>query len=173
VALKDVTTSALADCDVIIVGSDTGYLLSWGTAQSVTAVRESGKPVIGLGEGGYAVFGKLRLAIGHPNGGHARDTSIYVVDPNAMLFTRPNAIPIGRDRILSLYSETADVSIYLHPVPETVIPLGRSATGSHDNYPLVLEAGRFLLWGFVEPPEKMTQVGRDLFLNAVVLLAGM
>ncbi|MBN1505699.1 MAG: right-handed parallel beta-helix repeat-containing protein [Sedimentisphaerales bacterium] len=173
VALKDVTTSTLADCDVVIVGNDTGYLSGWGNDQSVTTVKESGKPVIGLGEGGYALFGKLRLAIGHPNGGHASNKSIYVVDPNASLFARPNPIAIGPDRILSLYSETADVNIYLRPVPETVIPLGRSATGSHDNYPLVLEAGRFLLWGFVEPPAKMTQAGKDLFLNAVVLLAGM
>ena len=27
------------------------------------------------------------------------------------------------------------------------------------------------LWGFVEPPEKMTQTGKDLSLNAVVLAA--
>jgi len=169
VALKDVTASALADCDVIVVGNDTGYLSGWGTAQSVTAVKDSGKPVIGLGEGGYALFGKLGLAIGHPYGGHANDKSIYVVDPNALLFAGPNPITIGQDRILQLYSDTADVSIYLRPIPETVVPFGRSARGGPDHYSLVLEAGRYLLWGFAEPPEKMTQTGKDLFLNGVVL----
>jgi hypothetical protein len=94
-----------------------------------------------------------------------------VVDPNAALCAGPNPIAIGQDRIVQLYSETADVSIYLLPIPETVVPVGRSATGSHNNYPLVLEAGRYLLWGFAEPPEKMTQTGKDLFINAVVLAA--
>jgi hypothetical protein len=169
VVLKDVTAGALADCDVIVVGNDTGYLSGWGTVQSVAAVKDSGKPVIGLGEGGYALFGKLGLAIGHPNGGHANDRSIYVVDPEAALFAGPNAITIGQDRILQLYSETADVSIYLLPIPATVVPFGSSATGSRNNYPLVLEAGRYLLWGFTEPPERMTQNGNDLFINAVVL----
>jgi len=170
-ALKDVTAAALAECDMIVVGNDTGYLSGWGNAQSVAAVEDSGKPVIGLGEGGYALFGKLGLAIGHPYGGHANDHSIYVVDPNAALFAGPNAIAIGQDRTVQLYSDTADVSIYLLPIPETVVPVGRSATGSHNNYPLVLEAGRYLLWGFVEPPEKMTQTGKDLFINATVLAA--
>jgi hypothetical protein len=169
-AVHEVTETALASCDVIVAGNDSGYMSAWGSSQSVAAVADSGKPVLGLGEGGYALFGKLGLAIGHPEGGHAHDHSIYVVDPESPLFKAPHPIAIGEDRTLSLYGETEDVSIWLPSIPETIVPFGRSEAGS-EHYPLVQEGGRYLLWGFVEPPASMTPTGRDLFINAVVLAA--
>src|SRR5450759_4896190 len=54
----------------IIVVFDTGNLKAWGTAAAVAHVSGSGKPVFGVGEGGYAYFGRLGLAIGWPDAAH-------------------------------------------------------------------------------------------------------
>ncbi|MHC4168668.1 MAG: right-handed parallel beta-helix repeat-containing protein, partial [Planctomycetota bacterium] len=56
---QELATTPLDDYDLIIAGTDTGYSLVWADEQNVTAVEGSGKPVVGLGKGGYWYFGYL------------------------------------------------------------------------------------------------------------------
>ncbi len=170
IGLDDVATTPLDSYDLVIVGDDTGSLSQWGEAESVAAIEGSGKPVLGLGEGGYAFFGKLGLWIGWPNGMHSSRDSIFVIDPNDLLFSAPYPIDVPEGRALQLYTETGHVGLHLWPVPETVTALG----GELDNpgyYPLALEHDRYLIWGFAESPEKMTQIGKDLFINVAIRAA--
>jgi len=47
---------------------ETGNLDDWGTTTALLHLARTGKPVLGLGEGGYAFFGKRGLRIGYPGG---------------------------------------------------------------------------------------------------------
>ncbi len=168
--LTDVTQTAFDSYDVIVVGSDTGVSSMWSDDQSVIAIENSGKPIVGLGEGGYAFFGKLGLSIGYPKGAHSDNNSIYVVEPEQLLFSAPYAINIPDDGALQLYGETENISIYLPSMPENIIVLGREVDGP-GYWPLVLENQRYLFWGFINSPEDMTETGKDLFTNSVILTA--
>jgi hypothetical protein len=170
ITLDELATVVFDSYNLVIVGSDTGLSGHWGDADSVDAIEASGKPVLGIGEGGYAFFGQLGLSIGWPNGGHGSRNSISVVDPNSPLFNIPYPIDVPEDLSLRLYTETDHVGLYLWPVPETVTALG----GEVDNpgyYPLALEDDRYLFWGFSASAKNMTEVGKDLFINAVVRAA--
>ncbi|MHC4725591.1 MAG: right-handed parallel beta-helix repeat-containing protein [Planctomycetota bacterium] len=166
IGIDEIPAAALDSYDLIIVGNDTGFTGNWGDIESVNAIKSSAKPVIGLGEGGYAFFGQLGLSVGWPNGMHGSHNSIYTVDPNHSLFTAPYLIDVPQDLILQLYTESDYVPLYLYPVPETVTAIGRDA----DNigyYPLALEQ-LYLFWGFSASPQSMTEVGKRLFINIVI-----
>ncbi|NQT01152.1 MAG: right-handed parallel beta-helix repeat-containing protein [Planctomycetes bacterium] len=167
VGLDEIPATALDSYDLIIVGNDTGYTNQWGEVESVTAIESSGRPIVGLGEGGYAFFGKLGLSIGWPNGMHSSHNSIEVMDPNSSLFSTPYSIDIPESLSLQLYSESDYVPLYLRPVPETVTALGW-LKGNPFYYPLAMEHDRYLFWGFCASPEKMTDVGKRLFINLVI-----
>jgi len=168
--IADVATAPLNSYDLIIVGNDTGSTADWGSIESVAVIEDSGKPVLGLGEGGYAFFGKLGLSIGWPNGMHSDDNSLYAIEPNSPLFSTPYPIDIPDDGILKLYTESSLVTLYLSPVPETVTVLGGSVAYS-GYYTLALEHDRYVLWGFTESPLKMTEDGKRLFINTVIRTA--
>ena len=171
IGLGEVATAALDSYDIIVLGNDTGSMIGWGDAESVAAIEASGKPIVGLGEGGYAFFGQLGLSIGWPNGAHGSRNSISVIDPDSSHFSMPYPIDVPQDKALQLYSETEHVGLYLWPViPETVTALG-AQVDSATYYPLAMEHDRYLLWGFAAPAENMTEIGRDLFVNVVIRTA--
>ena len=167
VSLDEIPATELDSYDLIIAGTDTGNLSHWGDIESVSAIESSGKPIVGLGEGGYAFFGQLGLSIGWPNGMHGRDNSIEVIDPNSSLFGTPYPIDVPEDLVLQLYTESDYVTLYLYPVPETVTVLG-GEVNSFGYYPLAREHNRYLFWGFAGSPESMTEVGKRLFINLVI-----
>lgn len=212
VSVNNIESTDWGPYEAILIGSDTGFLTSWGEipegetslrsagkpvadtelsssltrdysisadfyldsrilaepvlrATAVTVLKNAGKPIIGLGEGGYAFFGKLGLQIGHGNGWHGSETSIHVPEPEHPVFQTPNEIYIEREfGILQLYNETGHVGIYLESVPEDVTALGREVSDVN-HYPLVLEEEHYALWGFTESPNLMTPVGKELFIN--------
>jgi hypothetical protein len=171
IRLDDFPGAPLDSYDLIIIASDTQSAPVWNDPNTVAMIEDSGKPVVGLGAGGYDFFGLLGLTIGKPYGAHGSNNSIEVVDPNSSLFSAPYSIEIPDDRVLQLYTETNDIAIYLWPtIPETVTALASEANNS-GYYPLVMEHNRYLLWGFREPPEKMTEVGKTLFINVVIRTA--
>ena len=170
ISLDDVPAAPLDSYDLLIIGNDTGSMSHWSDAELVAAIENSGKPVVGLGEGGYAFFGQLGLSVGWPNGWHGSQIGIEVIDPNCSLFRIPYSIEIPEDRALLLYTETEHVGIYLWPMPETVTALG-SEVNNFTHYPLATEYNRYLIWGFTESPQKMTEIGKTLFINVVIWTA--
>jgi len=167
----DVAATPLDTYDLVIVANDTRYETTWSDPNTVAAIEDSGKPVIGLGDGGYDFYGLLGLSIGSPNGGHGNKNSIDAINPDSALFRTPYHIEIPQDRVLQLYTETKHVGLYFWPtIPDTVTVLGREVNDA-GFFPLAMEHGRYLLWGFAESPEKMTEVGKELFLNIVIRTA--
>ncbi|MGB2863540.1 MAG: right-handed parallel beta-helix repeat-containing protein, partial [Sedimentisphaerales bacterium] len=116
ISLDNVKETPLDSYDLIVVADDTEYASTWDDPDTVAAIEDSGKPVVGLGEGGYDFFGRLELAIGYPNGAHGSQNSIEVIDPNCSLFSTPYSIEIPEDRALQLYTETEHVGLYLWPI---------------------------------------------------------
>lgn len=75
ILLSDARSADFSPFDLIIIADDTGDLQQWppgtpGSSPVADHIRNSGKPILGLGEGGYAFFGKHGLGIGWPNGWH-------------------------------------------------------------------------------------------------------
>ena len=167
----DFADTPLDSFDIIIVADDTQSEETWTEPNAIAAIENSGKPIIGLGDGGYDFFGLLGLSIGNPFGGHTSKNSIKVVDPNRSLFSTPYSIEIPEDRVLQLYTDTDSIGIYFWPtVPETITVFGNEVDDV-GYFPLVMEDNRYFLWGFTESPEKMTETGKKLFINTVVWLA--
>ena len=164
IPMGNVANMDFSEYGAIIAGSDTGYLSNWGDSISVGVIYNSGKPTIGLGEGGYALFGQSDLSTGWPNGWHGSKSGIRVVDPTHPIFNTPITIPT--DELIELYTASEHVGIHFSEVPPNVVVLGRE-TDDFDHYPLTLEDEKHLLWGFTASPDDMTQVGQDIFINVV------
>ena len=152
--------------EVIIVGPKTGSGASWGSTGAVSSVDDSYKPIVGLGEGGYAFFGKLGLDIGYGNGWHGSETGVYVVDTSSDVWADPYPITIPKDQIVMVYTMTSQVGIHIPVRPVDVTLIGRE-TGDTEHYSIVEEESRYLLWGFDGSPEAMTDTGKELFANVV------
>ncbi len=170
VVLEQTPAAVLDGYGLLIVGDDTENAAAWNDPQVATAIEGSGRPIVGMGEGGYYFFGELGLSIGWPHGMHGDGDSVIPIDMNHPLFVQPYSIDIPEDRILRLYTNSQNVTLYLPNVPDTVLPLAWDALYS-GYYPLALEHYKYLFWGFTESPLKMTEVGRTLFINVVIRTA--
>ena len=157
--------------DVIIIGDDAS---DWSNQNMVNAVYNSGRPVLGVGIGGYNYFGKLNLSTGSPHGSHSTEKPIFSMQRDHPIFTVP--YPFYIDDVPSVYPYTDAatvnrVEIYLNPVPSHVLDLGRSLAWAN-YYPLTLEYDFYLLWGWGNGggPTVMTDSGKFMFLNALKYL---
>lgn len=167
---SSITSSTFSGYRAIIIGSDTssgGAAWLDGDLSKVTAVNDSNLPIIGLGDGGYSLFGygAIDLRIGYDWGGaHPSRTGIIVANDTHPIFTTPTDIPTGT---IELYSIGNYVNfVYLNPVPSYVSALGED-TGVPDFYSLCAQEERYFLWGFTASPDTMTQIGKDLFINVI------
>ncbi len=154
---------------LILIGSDTGTTSNWGDAggTQTLALQSSGKPILGLGEGGYAFFGKLGLAIGWGNGAHGSEEKIFAIDRSAIYWNTPIHVNIPGDKVISLYSNPGDyVGIYL-PSPILDVEQIANIPGKEDYYPVVRQSHRYALWGFSGTPSAMTNKGQKVFFNLI------
>ena len=162
--MASVVGTDLSAFNTIIIGDDTGNLDEWGTAAITAAISGAGRPIIGVGEGGYAFFGKLSMQIGWPNGWHWPGRYITAVEPEDALYHTPNEIPIpagSANRGVRVGGEHGeDLSDRAGGRGECA---GLDFTDA-DHYDIVLQ-GEDALWGFSGSPALMTDVGRDLFEN--------
>lgn len=150
--------------ELIVIGPDTGYLDSWGTSEAFSAIVQSETPVLGLGEGGYAFFGQLKLNIGWPNGAHGSGTSITWAYSSDEIWANPYNIALPKEPLQLYEKPSSRVDIHLEQIPTGVQVFGFNDTNRvYAN--LVLENSWFMLWGFDDGPSKMTETGRKVFVN--------
>lgn len=144
---------------LIGIGSDTEDT-TWGNASGT--IERSGKPVLGLGEGGYSFLGKegLKLDIGAPHGWHGELTSVIPVDADKSPLWMAAEIPANKP--VKLYTQSGHVGIHLPKPPTGVVLLGREETDDA-HYPVVAQ-GRCALWGFTGGPADMTADGKKVFV---------
>ncbi|MBX3013741.1 MAG: S8 family serine peptidase [Caldilineaceae bacterium] len=165
--MDQLPSTNLQPYSLVIVAPETGSLGEWGTGAMVRRIIEFKKPVLGLGEGGYAYFGKLKLDIGWANGAHSAGDSVVRENYNDAFWHYPYDFLVDEKRIWQLYAEPSSrVDIFLGKQPLGLTVFGYyDATGQYAD--LVMEDGRYLLWGFDKGPKSMTDDGRKLFVNAV------
>jgi serine/threonine protein kinase len=154
----------------ILIGPDTGSNETWGDGQGNQAnkIISSGLPVAGIGEGGYAFFGRAGLAIGYNNGIKASGTDVNVVDPGDTIWTVPYQIQIPDNHILTLYNAPSPlVAITIQPPPPAVMKLIGGQPGDINHYSIIRQQNRYLLWGFSAGPSAMSQTGQQSFVDMV------
>lgn len=166
IPLPEVTQSRLQAAQMIIIGPDTGYTDAWGTPDALKAVIGSERPVVGLGEGGYAYFGKLTLSIGYPHGAHGEAKSIRPVNTGDAIWGVPYDINPGKEPVQLYNKASPSVEINIINTPLDVILFGQHET-SNVHYNLLQENNRYMLWGFDDGPRRMTENGRRMFINTV------
>ncbi|MBX3014932.1 MAG: hypothetical protein KF832_25650 [Caldilineaceae bacterium] len=168
--LNDVLATNFSLYKLIIIGNDTGDLDTWGNAAlQAEQIGRGGRPVIGVGNGGYAFFGKSSLPIGWANGWHGTQKEV-MGDVNLPYYQFPYDLTALLPGPLALYNNAVDeVGIHLPSPVAGVIPLGREVN-DETHYPLIaqqLEKVCHQLWGFAGNPRAMTISGQQLFANAV------
>jgi hypothetical protein len=149
---------------LILVGPDTGSGGTWGDAagNQAQALEDSAKPVLGLGAGGYAFFGKLGYPIGYGKGWSASGTSVYAMDTDHQAW---NEISVPASRIVQLYTSNSAFTAIHYPDPISgVTGIGRQ-TNSDVHYPIIQKDTKYILWGFNAGPQAMTPTGRQVFVN--------
>jgi hypothetical protein len=174
IPMSAVTATNFTTYTEIIVADDTGSLNTWGAALlQVTPITIANKPIIGLGEGGYAFYGQIGSPIGWPHGWHG--PAQFVVNPvpaPTPYYFNPFDLSGLLGSPIKLYQAlNNEVGIYVpanSPLYPTVLgwELPSTPTGSPDHAPLISDSCH-QLWGFSESPTRMTPEGQRLFLNAV------
>lgn len=155
--------------DALIIDTFSGYLSNWdGSADAITAILKSKRPVLGLGEGGYAFLAKLSSAIGWPQGWHGSEFKGFdttsPVHP-ALLGSRP--VGIESDFVYVTSSPMSYVSIYL-PEPESSLELVGREVGNDSHYPVVVDAkAKTAIWGAHGVPSDYTEDGWNALANLV------
>jgi uncharacterized repeat protein (TIGR01451 family) len=167
VPLSEILTTDFNQFNLILIAEDSGSLDQWGTGgltdSQVAQITSANKPIIGLGEGGYAFFGRVGLFIGWPQGWHGPQDSMFQsggpLDP-FFFGVIPNPVQ-------TYLTATNSVGIYLgvNGYPGDVEPIGlENPTSDHSS--LILQGCR-LLWGNSGNPYGMTNDGKTVFLNGV------
>jgi hypothetical protein len=129
-----------------------------------TAARRivgSGRPVVGLGQGGYAFFGTLGIILGAPHGHNGNGNSVRMAGGSSSPATQIYQEPVS---LVAIKRESPDPNcIYLGRLPD-----------DPSSYPIIGYSGlasECLLWGFDPGPTAMTEDGRRIFLRLVKKLA--
>ncbi|GIV76600.1 MAG: hypothetical protein KatS3mg050_0994 [Litorilinea sp.] len=166
VHVNQVPASDIQNYNLVIVGPDTGYLDQWGTDDAFDTIVRNERPVLGLGEGGYAFFGRLKLAIGWPNGIPSNGTSILVDQYSDPIWDYSFEFNLQDIKTLQLYQEESNrVDILLNREQTSVQAYGLNDFDQRYGN-VVMESGWWMLWGFDDGPKTMTEDGRRLFVNA-------
>lgn len=168
--LNDVLTTNFSTYKLIIVGNDTGALDKWGNAVlQPQHIARGDRPIIGVGNGGYAYFGKLTMKIGWASGWHGTQKEV-MGDANLPYYQFPYNLTALLPGPLALYNNGVDeVGIHLPEPVAGVTPLGREPN-DQTHYPLIAQGfGKVChqLWGFAGNPRAMSLSGQQLFANAV------
>jgi len=167
VKMADVATTDFSPFQLIIIGPDTGKDAVWGDTAKVNQINRSGKPVLGLGDGGYAFFGKLKLNIGYNHGVNRADPAVLAVDTTHVLWNEPFDVALGAGApVATIYQGNGSpgVAVNLDQKMPGVELLARRPSES-SLYWLAREQARYLLWGFNYGPAAMTENGKELFVN--------
>jgi hypothetical protein len=164
VDLAGVETTDLSPFDLIIIGPDTG---AWDDPAKVSHVDDAGKPVLGLGDGGYAFFGELDLSIGSL-GASEIDAEVVAEDPDHDIWREAYDLELGSpEPSLSVYGKipSPGVAVYLAGTDPKIVEKLAQRPSSSERYWLAREQSRYLLWGFNLGPLSMTGPGKALFVN--------
>jgi uncharacterized repeat protein (TIGR01451 family) len=165
-----ILTTSFTPYELIVIADDTGSLDNWGSDPAqATYILSFHKPTLGLGEGGYAYFGKHGMGIGWPHGWHGPLKRVDVIEPLLSYYHLPN--DFGSPSFLDVYTSMVnEVGIYMPSAPPTVQPIGwePAEPGLKTDHASLVSQDCNQLWGFSGEPALMSSDGQKLFQNAIV-----
>jgi hypothetical protein len=164
-----------AEYDLVVIGPDTGNGSSWGNNSGTMADRitNSNNPILGLGRGGSAFFDEQDYPIGWGQGWIGSGNSVYVVDPDYKVWNNPNDINVPGSRIVNLYQGSSGyIAIYLPGPIEGITTIGRQSDDD-THFPIIVKDNKYLLWGFENGPNAMTETGKEVFVNTARSILGL
>ncbi|MBN1250113.1 MAG: protein kinase [Anaerolineae bacterium] len=168
ITMNAILSTDLEDYDLILLGPDTGSGGTWGdnAGNQAEAIEDANVPVLGIGDGGYAFFGKLGYEIGWGNGWHGSARDAYVMDTDHPMWNTPNEISIPGNRIVQLYnSDAAYVAISYPSAVSGVTGIGRQSDNT-THYTIMDKNTMYVLWGYNSGAQEMTTTGKQVFINA-------
>jgi hypothetical protein len=156
------STAMLMGYDIIAIDTNTGSLNAWeGDAGVQSAIRNAGRPLIGIGEGGYAYLGKFSSPIGWANGWHDSTGSTTFTNP-----TPSHASQNGPFNVVSSAGVTTIansnmpfVAIHLPQAPSNLQLVARQSDdtthyiGVLNTTPTATTGSREAIWGFHGVPQ--------------------
>lgn len=156
--------------DVIAI-SPANYSAWQDYSANPESIYTSSKPIIGLGEAGYHLFGVYNLPIGYPYGMNISNDSTVLHKSTGSYYDFPNIIPIPADSTVELYTSAHRVGIHYPEPVAGVNTIGMGKTYRGYLYIATFE-NRFLLWGYNESADSLTNIGKDLLMNLIYFMAG-
>ncbi|MEM2971632.1 MAG: DUF4129 domain-containing protein [Candidatus Bathyarchaeia archaeon] len=159
--VSEANMSQLDSCGLIIVGDDAVNLES-------SVVNGTGKPILGLGVGGFNFFNELGLFSGYEDGKYAY---VYAVSPEHQVFVFPNNVSVSYDQTILLYAFPVE-TLGVNPSNAQSNTLLGKSVDQNCYLILALHDARYVFWGFSGSPTNMTQAGKNLFVNIVVWMLG-
>ncbi len=167
---NDVISFEFSVYDIIVI-SPANYS-AWQNYSAIPdSIYASSKPIIGLGKAGYYLFGINNLPIGNPQGMHISNDSTVLLKSTGPYYDFPNIIPIPADSTVTLYTSAHRVGIHYPEPVAGVNPIGMGKKYGGYLYIATFE-NRFLLWGYNESADSLTNIGNDLLMNLVYYMAG-
>ncbi len=165
--VSNVNQELLSQYDAILIDSLSGSLSEWqGNEDVISAILNVEKPVLGLGEGGYAFLGKFGSPIGYGNGWHATRTSFEVVTPKHDSLVGPRAVVETRGQVKVSNVAMGAVEINM-PKPTSDIKLVGRSVSDDDHYPVITQSDFYALWGFHGSPASYTDSGWNALANLI------
>jgi len=152
---------------LILVMPDTGSGGTWGDAGGTMAqkLEDTNLPVVGVGSGGYAFFGKLGYPIGWGKGWGGTGHSVYAMDLDDSVWKSTYKIDVPGNRMVRLYGGNVSFTAIHYPSPiDGITGIGRE-DGDATHYPIIEKDTQYILWGFNGGPNQMTDTGRQVFVN--------
>ena len=182
---ESVDSSLLAAFDLLLIDPFTGSLGVWAgdlelatgdptiVPRIIAAVENSGRPVVGLGEGGASFFGTVGSPLGWPNGMilTALD-SFVVVEPVHPSLMGPRNVGIAGGTVGVVSPGVRSIVIYV-PSPAPPLELVGRAGPSYPNYYVVLIDGTGVgsaLWGYHDVPSRYTDDGWNVLADLMSYL---
>ncbi|MEZ4640396.1 MAG: hypothetical protein R2873_21670 [Caldilineaceae bacterium] len=159
---------------LIIVGPDTGKGYDFDIADLVPLLLQTGKPFLGLGDGGAALFHQFDLFIGYGQTWASSNNNVYAVAPTTVFWNQPYVIEMNREKpLVALYPRPLrELGVYIPETVKTVTPIAREENDAQ-HYPVVFETRGgigYILWGYNAGPTQMTEDGRHLVVNLAEVL---
>lgn len=168
IQLQDVAGTDFSRYALIVVGPDTGLQTTFYDLPAANTLAQWPAPILGLGDGGAALFETYGLDIGYRHTWTSDNNSVYPVAPGTGYWNHPSPIAVGAQMPVQLYpAPLRELGVYLPDPLKTVNPIAREENDP-DHYPVISELGgarEFVLWGYNAGPESMTDDGRALLVN--------
>lgn len=169
--IDDVQTLPLHLYDLIIIGDDTGVPPStWGVSGDVSAIVDSGKPVLGVGRGGSIFLGLAGLDISWGNSAVSMALgTVNVVSGSHYVYTQPNDLGVNSGDTITLFVTGTEGCVCIYqPLAAGAELLGRESAVT--DYYSITRQSNCALWGYRRTAADYSGEARELFYNLIQYL---